>query len=327
MVTLVSIQQPVHAWQVPLAGVETLRRRFPHITWIHATDASLRQHGLAQCDVAFTWILSAAELAAAPRLRWVHTSAVAVETLALPELFTRGVIVSNSRGVQSVPIAEHVFAVVLALAKQLPFALERQHARTWSQNEFSGVRLPWLLRGRTLGLLGIGTIGAAIAARAAAFGMDVIAMRRRAGGEPVPGVSTILPPGDLETLMARADVLVIAAPLTPETTHMIGAPQLARMKPGSILVNVGRARILDHAALAGAIRSGHLGGASLDVYPQEPLPADDPLWTLPNVILTPHTSGFRQGHWEEVIDLFSDNLERFLRGEPVRFRVEPDLGY
>jgi phosphoglycerate dehydrogenase-like enzyme len=274
-----------------------------------------------------TWILSAAELAAAPRLRWVHTSAVAVETLALPELFARGVTVSNSRGVQSVPIAEHVFAVLLALAKQLPFVMERQQARRWSQNEFSGPRLPWLLRGRTLGLLGIGTIGEAIAARAAAFGMDVVALRRRADGEPVPGVRTILPPGDLDTLLARSDVLVIAAPLTPETTQMIGAAQFARMKPGAVLINVGRARIIDHAALADAIRSGHLGGASLDVYPQEPLPPDDALWTLPNVILTPHTSGFRQGHWDEVIDLFSDNLQRFLKGEPVRFRVEPGLGY
>jgi phosphoglycerate dehydrogenase-like enzyme len=122
-------------------------------------------------------------------------------------------------------------------------------------------------------------------------------------------------------------VLVIAAPLTTDTLQMIGAAQLARMKRGSILINVGRARIIDHVALAEAVRSGHLGGASLDVYPHEPLPPDDPLWTLPNVVLTPHTSGFRQGHWNDVIDLFSDNLRCYLRGERVRFRVEPELGY
>ena len=308
MVVLVSIQQPVHAWQIPAECVATLRQRFPKLTWTHATDAAMRQDGLAQCDIAFTWILSAAELALAPRLRWVHSSAVAVETLALPELFARDVIVSNSRGVQSVPIAEHVFAVLLALARQLPLVFERQQERRWSQNEFAGTKLPWLLSGRTLGLLGVGTIGGAIASRAAAFGMNVIALRRRADGPSVPGVQRVLAPGDLDALLGESDVLVIAAPLTPETTELIGAPQLARMKRGAVLINVGRARIIDHKALAASLGSGHLGGASLDVYHREPLPPDDPLWTLPNVILTPHTSGYRQGHWNEVIDLFSDNL-------------------
>jgi phosphoglycerate dehydrogenase-like enzyme len=324
---LVSIQQHVRAWQIPPECVATLRERFPEITWNHATDPAARARGLEQCDVAFTWILSAAELATAPGLKWVHTSAVAVETLALPELFARGIIVSNTRGVQSAPIAEHVLAVILALAKQLPFVMEGQRERRWTQNEFIGDRLPWLLRGRTLGLIGIGTIGSEIATRAAAFGMKVVALRRRSGGAPIPGVVEALAPGSLDTLLERSDVLVIAAPLTSETLQMIGAPQLARMKRGSILINVGRARIIDHAALAGAVSSGHLGGASLDVYHQEPLPPDDPLWTLPNVILTPHTSGFRQGHWNDAIDLFSENLRCYLRGEPVRFRVEPELGY
>ena len=327
MKVLVSIQQPVHAWQIPGECVDTLRQRFPDLTWMHATDAESRARGLAECDIAYTWILSAAELAAAPRLAWLHTSAVAVETLALPELFARGVIVSNSRSVQSTPIAEHVMAVLLGLAKQLPFVLEAQRDRRWAQNEFFGPRLPWLLKGKTLGLIGVGTIGAEIARLASAFGMNVIALRRRAHPEPVPGIREILPPDALDTLLAQADALVIAAPLTPQTLGMMGAAQFAKMKRGAILINVGRARIIDHVALGEAVASGHLGGASLDVYHKEPLPLDDPLWTLPNVILTPHTSGFRQGHWEEVIDLFSDNLHRYQRGEPVRFRVEPELGY
>ena len=217
MKVLVSIQQPVRAWQIPVECVDTLRQRFPEITWEHATDPESRARGLADCDVAYTWILSAAELAAAPRLAWLHTSAVAVETLALPELFARGVIVSNTRGVQATPIAEHVMAVMLGLAKQLPFVLEAQRDRRWAQNEFFGPRLPWLLKGRTLGLIGVGTIGGEIARLATAFGMNVIALRRRAQREAVPGVSEILPPDALDTLLARSDVLVIAAPLTPQT--------------------------------------------------------------------------------------------------------------
>jgi D-2-hydroxyacid dehydrogenase (NADP+) len=327
MKVLVSIQQPVRAWQIPPEAVETLRQRFPDIEFVHATDAETRARGLAECDVAFTWILSASEVASAQRLKWLHSSAVAVETFALPELFARGIIVSNSRGVQSTPIAEHVFAVMLGLAKQLPLVIDRQHEREWAQNEFFGPRLPWLLHGRTLGLVGVGTIGREIARLAAAFRMKVIALRRRASADNVAHVDEVLPPGNLKALMERTDVLVIAAPLTPETDRLIGAAEIAFMKRGSVLINVGRARIVDHAALAEALRSGQLGGASLDVFHREPLPPDDPLWSLPNVILTPHTSGFRPGHWDDVIDLFADNLQRYRRGESVRFRIEPALGY
>jgi phosphoglycerate dehydrogenase-like enzyme len=229
--------------------------------------------------------------------------------------------------VQSTPIAEHVFAVLLGLAKQLPFVLENQRARRWAQNDFFGTRLPWLLRGRTLGLIGVGTIGAEIARLGAAFGMRVLALRRRAGGAAIDAVDEMLGPGELDSLLQRSDVLVIAAPLTPETLNMIGVAQIERMKQGAVLINVGRAKIVDHLALADALHSGHLGGASFDVFHQEPLPADDPLWSAPNTILTPHTSGFRQGHWDEVIELFADNLSRFLCGEPVRFRIDPALGY
>ena len=327
MQVLISIQQPVRAWQIPEEAVTGLRERFPDVTFVHATDDETRARGLTTCDVAYTWILSDAEAATASRLTWLHTSAVAVETIALQPLFARGVVVSNSRGVQATPIAEHVFALTLALAKQLPFVLAAQRERRWAQNEVEGDRLPWLLRGRTLGLIGVGTIGSQVALMGDAFGMHVLALRRRAAADQVPGVHELLGPGDLDTLLARSDVVVIAAPLTPETMSLIGAPQLARMKRGALLVNVGRARILDHEALVAALRAGHLGGAALDVFPREPLADDDPLWTAPNLIVTPHTSGFRRGHWDEVIELFADNLARFRRGEPVRFRVEPALGY
>ena len=327
MNVLISIQQPVNAWQIPLDGVERLRQRFPDITFIHATDDDARARGLADCDVAYTWIMSAAEAATAARLRWVHTSAVAVETLALPELFARNVIVSNSRGVQAAPIAEHVFAVMLALAKRLPALLDAQRLHRWAQNDLVGDTLPWLLRGRTLGLIGVGTIGSEIARLADAFGMHVIGVRRRPGREIVPGVHELLAYSDVDVVFTRADVIVIAAPLTPETVNMVGAAQLSRMKRGGVLINVGRARIVDHVALTEALHTGHLAGASLDVFHREPLPADDPLWSAPNVVLTPHTSGFRQGHWDDVIELFADNLDRFRRGAPIRFRVEPSLGY
>ncbi len=327
MKVLISIQQPVKQWQVPAQGVAALRARFPHIEFVHATSDDDRARGLADCDVAYTWILKAAEFAQASKLRWVHTSAVAVETLCLPDLFARGVVVSNTRGVQAVPIAEHTMAVVLALSKQLPLVLDHQRNAHWAQNDFMGPHLPWLLKGRTLGLIGVGTIGSEIASRARAFGMRVAAMRRRSGHSELPAVDEVFGPGRLDAFLKQCHVLVIAAPLTPQTIGLLGAAQMALMPKGAVIVNVGRAKIVDTDALIAALHSGHLGGASLDVYPQEPLPPEHPLWSCPNVILTPHTSGFRQGHWEEVVDLFAENLGRFERGEALRFRVDPDLGY
>ena len=327
MKILISIQQPVQQWQIPPEGVAALRERFPAIQFIHATTPEQRAAGLNDCDAAYTWILNAGELASAPKLRWVHTSAVAVETLCLPDLFSRGIAVSNTRGVQAVPIAEHVMAVVLALSKQLPFVIENQQRARWAQNEFIVDRLPWLLKGRTLGLIGVGTIGSEIARRAGAFDMRVIALRRRPAYGVIGHVERVYGRDELEDFLGQCYVLVIAAPLTPETHSMMGAAQFAQLPRGALVINVGRARIIDTDALITSLASGHLGGASLDVFPQEPLPADHPLWKAPNVILTPHTSGFRQGHWDEVVQLFGDNIERFLTGQPLKFRVEPELGY
>ena len=327
MKILISIQQPVMQWQIPAEGVETLRKRFPHVQFIHATSPEERAAAWPLCDAAFTWTLADHELAQAHKLRWVHTSAVAVETLCLPELFARDVAVSNTRGVQAVPIAEHVIAVTLALAKQLPFVIENQQQARWAQNEFIASRLPWLLKGRTLGLIGVGTIGAEIAKRAAAFGMRVIALRRRPAYGTIGHVDRVYGKVDLDDFLGQCQVLVICAPLTPETQSLMGQEQFEQLPKGAVVINVGRAKIIHTEALIAALHSGHLAGASLDVFPQEPLPPEHPLWTTPNVILTPHTSGFRQGHWDEVIDLFGDNLERFLRNEPLKFRVEPELGY
>jgi D-2-hydroxyacid dehydrogenase (NADP+) len=327
MTILISIQQPVPQWQIPDDAVAALRARFPQHTFEHAVNDQMRARGLERCEVAFTWILSADEVAHAPRLRWVHSSAVAVETIAVDALAARGIRLSNTRGVQARPIAEHVVAAVLALAKHLPFALSRQRDARWSQHEFIGARLPWVLQGRTLGLIGAGTIGAEVARLASALGMHVIATRRRTGLAPVAGIAEILPADALPALLERSDVVVIAAPLTPATEGLLGQREFAQMKPRAVLVNVGRGRLVVREALVEALASGHLAGAALDVFHQEPLPPDDPLWTLPNVLITPHTSGFRAGHWDEVIDLFSENLRRFEAGETPRFLVEPGLGY
>ena len=201
MHVLISIQQPVPQWQIPEAAARAIVARFPDVRFIYATTEDERARGLETADAAYTWILNATELARAPRLQWVHTSAVAVETFCLPEMFARGIRVSNTRGVQAVPIAEHVMAVLFALAKQIPFMLENQRQARWAQNDFVGDRLPWLLRGRTLGLIGVGTIGAAMASRAAALGMRVMALRRQAAADDVPGVTRVYARDELPAML------------------------------------------------------------------------------------------------------------------------------
>lgn len=327
MTILVSIQQPVAAWQIPEAAVARLIARCPQHEVVHATTPEARAEGLRRCDIAFTWILSAAELAAAPRLSWVHTSAVAVGTLCLAELAARGIVVSNSRQIQSTPIAEHVFALLLGLTRGLPLALERQREGRWAQNEFGGPHLPSVLRGQTLGVVGLGSIGAEVARLGAAFGMRVVGVRRDAAAGVPPGVSEVWSADGLDHLLAAADVVVIAAPLTAETEALFDAARIARMRPGARLVNVARGQLVDTGALVDALVSGHLGGAALDVFHEEPLTASHPIWRAPNVLLTPHTSGFRPNHWTEVVDLFVENLGRRDAGLPVHWQVDPARGY
>lgn len=327
MTILVSIQQPVAAWQIPPAAVERLRGRLDDHEIIYARSDRERADGLARCDVAFTWTLAAAELAAAARLRWVHSSAVAVGTLCLVELAARGVLVSNSRGIQSTPIAEHVFALLLAMTRRLPLAMERQREAVWSQNEFTGAMQPAILRGQCLGVIGLGSIGSEVARLGAAFGMRVVAVRRDASKPAPPEVERVWGTEGLDALLAEAAVVVVAAPLTGATHALIDRRRLALMRPGGRLINVARGQLVDGPAVAEALVSGHLAGAGLDVFAEEPLPAGHPLWCAPNLVLTPHTSGFRAHHWEAVVDLFAEDVRRFESGAPVRWPVDPHLGY
>ena len=327
MNVLISIQQPVVAWTIPAAQVERLRHAFPNITFTNALDDRAAVDGLADADAAFTWIMSTAVLAQAPNLRWVHSSAVAVGTLPLKELAARGIVVTNSRGIQSGAIAEHVIACLLALSRRLTYAIRRQDARVWSQNEMLGTLSPWLVHGQRMGIIGLGTIGQAVAVRGAALGMEVVGVRRRPEQGSAPGVARVVSPAEIDEVIATSDVLVLAAPWTGATDRLLDAEALARMKKGSIVINVARGQLVDEAALVSALESGHLGGAALDVFSEEPLPPHSPFWSLPNVIVSPHTSGFRADHWDAVIELFAAQLRRFLDGRALMNVVDCEAGY
>ncbi len=324
---LVSIMQAVRQWSIPDAQVARLRAAFPDIDFVHARTADEAVEGIADADVAFTWNLTRDMVASATCLRWVHSSAVAVGTLALPELAARGIRITNSRGIQSGPMADHVIGMTLVLARKLHACLRAQAERQWVQNEVTGANAPWALAGRQMGIVGTGTIGREVAIRARAFGMRVLGLRRHTAGPVPPGFDEVFGPDGLDILLRRSDVVVLAAPLTRETHHLIGARELALMPPHALLVNVGRGQLVDDAALVAALEAGGLGGAGLDVFAKEPLDPYSPYWGLPNVIVSPHISGFRADHWYAVIALFEDNLRRFLRGEELLNPVAPAAGY
>lgn len=326
MTILLSIPQAVTAWQLPAAQVERLRARFPQHTFLDARTPGARADGLTRCDVACTWTLTAEELATAPRLQWVHSTAVAAGTLCLTALAARGIVVTNTRGVQDAPIAEHVFALLLALGHRLPLAWERQRSGVWAQNEFVEARTPVPLGGLRLGVVGLGGIGSAVARLGVAFGMRVTAVRRHPARGGPDGVA-VWGADRLEDLLAASDALVLAAPLTPDTEAIIDARRLARLPRGAWVVNVARGPLVDEPALVAALESGALGGAALDVFADEPLPPGSPLWRAPNLLITPHTSGFRRDHWDDVIAVFIDNLTRWEQGTPLRWRVDPARGY
>lgn len=291
----------------------------PRVRLVQVSD---RAHWLAEAPeaeviVGFRPLREAATRAA--RLRWVHSTGAGVENLCRDVAGT-DIIVTNSH-VHGDVIAEHVMALVLAHARRLPVALARQAEGRWLRDGAVGMAV----RDRTMGILGLGTIGTQLARRAAAFGMRVWGTRR--SGAPVSGVDRVAPPDRLDDVLRVADVLAVTLPLTSETRGLIGAPELARLPRGAFLVNVGRGGIVDEAALAEAIASGHLAGAGLDVFEHEPLPAASPLWRLPGVIITPHVGGSFPGFLERAMPLFCENLRRYLSGEPLLNRVDVARGY
>jgi phosphoglycerate dehydrogenase-like enzyme len=273
-------------------------------------------------------------LVRAPQLSWVHSATSGVERALTPASRERGLVVTNARGVFSRPIAEYVLMMILAVSRRLPQLLELQRERTWQPLEGAE------LRDVTVGIVGFGSIGRTVAALATSFGCRVVAVRRHseleatarsADDEESPAADLRLDrvggPDTLPELLSEADFIVLAAPLTPETEDMINAETLAMVKPGAWLINVARGRLVDERALLRALRDGHLGGAVLDTFRDEPLPPMSSFYDMPNVIVTPHTAWSSGRVLDRSVELFCDNLRRFAGGEPLLNVVDPDAGY
>lgn len=262
-------------------------------------------------------------LAGAPRLRWFQAASAGVDRLEQGGFLERQVVVTNSSGVHATPIGEYVLMVMLMFAKSAHHLVRAQAERRWTR------LLPAELRGRTVGVVGMGHIGTEVARLAQAAGCRVLAIQRsakarRSGEAPA---DEVLPPSDLPYLLSESDYVVLAVPLTQETRHLIGTEELRAMKPTAVLINISRGAVVDETALVLALKEGWIGGAGLDVFEREPLPEDSELWGMENVILTPHISGGTERYFQRAIPIFCENLRRYLEDRPLLNVVDPRRGY
>jgi len=324
---LVALYSEIQSWCIPEPQLEELRRAFPEHTFVRADSDEATLAAIPDADVAFSSSLTRAHLAAATSLRWVHSSAAGVGGMLFPEMVRSSVVVTNSRGNSSTTIAEHVIAVTLALMRDFPLAWRRQTEKVWAQDEFGAGASIRTLRGADVLVVGVGSIGAETARLAAAFGARVVGIRRRADLPRPAGVQAVLGPERLLEALPAADVVVLSAPQTASTLHLIGERELALMKDDAILVNVSRGKLIDEPALVRALEGGRLRGAALDVFEHEPLDGNSHLWDRRDVLITPHISGFHAGHWPRVTQLFADNLRRFAAGQPLENVVDKEAGY
>ena len=323
-------------WNADDEMLAPLRERFPELEIVAAPYLGRFGHHLPDQDDELTddaravWARADATMALdlpapiaelAPQLGWVQAIGAGIDHLGdagLPD----AVMITNAAGVAAAPIAEFAISRLLSVWKRLPEIDEEQARHEWK------AKFGRTVEGLTLGVIGLGAIGTAVAVRARAFGMYLIGTRRSyKEGQDHPAVDELRGTSDLHEVLARCDAVVVSAPGTAETENLFDAAAFAAMKPGALFCNVGRGSLVDEAALISALESGHLGGAILDVTREEPLPADDPLWSAPNILISPHCSAAQDRYTETLLALFADNLERYTHGQPLRNVVDRAAGY
>ncbi len=297
-------------------------RGLPHV--IGNNLAAFRQ-AAPEAEVILHWSgsrdLLRSVFLAAPKIRWVHSRAAGLDNLLFPELVESEVPVTNGSGVFSQSLGEFALAAILFFAKDLRRMLRNQEAGRWEQFDVDEIA------GQTAGIVGYGDIGRAVARRAHAMGMRVLALKRHAPASPDPLIEQFYRPEALGEMLARCDYVAVAAPLTEETRHMISDAAFAAMKSSAVVINVGRGPVIDQAALVRALTEKKIRGAALDVFEVEPLPAGDPLYTMENVLLSPHTADHTRDWLDQAIRFFLQQYERFVQGEPLRNVVNKKLGY
>lgn len=314
-------------WTIAESDCQRIAARFPGVEMVSIEDPALLADALRDAEVFFGWVLPHELFAGAAKLRWVHTALAGVESVLFPELVASEVIVTNAAGLHNVSIPEHVLGQMLVLSRNFHESLRLQARSEWNRFQAiifgAGVRE---LNDANLAVLGVGAIGESVTRMAGQLGMHVRVLRRHPA-TPVEGAEKVVGPTELHDLLGWADFVVLAVPLTAETDRLIDANALAAMKSSAYLINVARGEVIDDDALVDALRRGAIAGAALDVFRDEPLPSEHPFWTLPNLVLTPHVSGYTPHYFQRSLELFEANLERYVKREPLLNLVDKQLGY
>ena len=314
-------------WRAPAEMAARVRERWPQMNVVRHPTYDRMEEDLPDADIFVGYSLRPEQFACARRLKWIHSTAAGVAQLMFPELRASDVAVTNASGVHSIPMAEHILGMLIALARHFPLALRYQLRRHWAQQEIWDLPLrPRELAGQTLLIVGFGAIGRELARRARLIGMKIWAVTR-SGKAKEELAERVLPASQLQEALPQADFVVLTAPETPETYHLIGARELRAMKPAAFLINVARGSLVDEAALIAALEHSGIAGAALDVAEREPLPPESPLWTLENVLITPHISSASELLWERQADLVLENLDRWFSGRELLNRVDLNRGY
>lgn len=329
-------------WALPPEGVDRIRAAAP-AGWevIVATTPAVSDgdggragspevlDAIREAEVYFGFGLTRDLFLAAPRLRWVQSAAAGVGSLLYPEMLASDVLVTNSAGIMGDPIAEQALAGILHFVRNVDIAVDQQRRGEWNKAPFvsDAATVRELSECRAL-VVGTGGIGSAIARRLSALGCPCVGVRRRAG-QPLPeGFERAVTLDELDAELPTADLVVLALPLTPLTRGLLSAGRMDNLRPGAIVVNVARGALLDEAALVRQLASGRVRGAVLDVFQEEPLPPSSPLWSIRNVLITPHVAAVSpRRFWQRELALFLDNWERYRAGRPLRNLVDKQAGY
>jgi phosphoglycerate dehydrogenase-like enzyme len=327
MKTLIGHYHSFELWHAPSWIRERLQLDFPGHQFIQLQNYDRVPQEIADTDVFIGLSLRPEQFAAAKRLRWIHSPAAAVHQLMYPELIKSSVALTNSTGVHGPVVAEHAITLLLALAKRLPQAMQYQAKHEWSQNQlWQGSPRPREVADSTVLVIGMGSIGREFAARAKALGMRILAIRENPA-KGLDGADAVYGSAQIDDVLPQADYVLLCTPVTPATTGIMNAARMSKMKPDAYLINVARGPLIDEAALLDTLQHRRIAGAALDVFNQEPLPADSPFWSLDNILVTPHTAAVTDRLWERHYRLIVDNMKRFLAGERLLNEVDKSRGY
>jgi D-2-hydroxyacid dehydrogenase (NADP+) len=288
---------------------------------VTATDLEHAGEHIAAADILVAWGFTDIRplYQAAPNLKWVHALSAGVEKLIFPEIQASDTMLTNSRGIHGIPVSEHVFALMLAFSRGLNLLIRRQQQHRWDRVATDEIHE------KTIGIVGLGSIGREIAKKAKGLGMEVLATKREKTSEIF--VDKLYKPEDIHVMLGEADYVVAALPLTESTAEFFTLKEFQAMKPSAYFINIARGAIVREADLVTALQQGLIKGAGLDVFADEPLPADSPLWDMENVIVTPHMAAISPYYLDRAVKLFTDNLTRYTQGREMFNVIDKQKGY